>query len=259
MRHRLTKDLAAKRQGTMRQLLRERHIVSVAEFSRAVRVSAATVRRDLLMLERRGVLQRVHGGAVSRDGAMEEPVFDDKTGRAAGEKRRIAAAAARMIGRGDTVFLDGGSTVLALAMLLRERTDITLVTNSLRIAGELAGSGPRLILTGGELRRLSQTFVGPMTGFLLEQIQTRIAFMGTIGLTVEDGMTTTDPNEAFTKRLTIQRARQTVLLADSTKIGKASFAHFGNPKQIHTLVTDRGLQPVMARRLRKQGMRVMMV
>ncbi len=256
MSNRNNKDLAAKRRETMRKILRERHVVSVTEFSRTLRVSAATVRRDLLALERNGVLQRVHGGAVSRDGAMEEPVFDDKTARAVREKRRIAAAAARMVGRGDSVFLDGGSTVLALALLLRERSDITIVTNSLRVAVELSGGGPRLILTGGELRRLSQTFVGPLTGFLLEQIQAHIAFVGTLGLTVENGMTTTDPNEAFTKRLIMARARRTVLLADSTKIGRTSFVHFGDSKNIHTLITDSNLRAATARTLRKQGIRV---
>ncbi len=237
-------------------MLRERHIVSVSDFSRALRVSQATVRRDLLAMEQKGLLDRVHGGAVARDGSMEEPLFDDKAGRAAREKRRIAAAAARLVGRGDSIFLDGGSTVLALAVLLRSRSDVTIVTNSLRVAIELAGGGPRLILAGGELRRLSQTFVGPLSGSLLQQVQADVAFLGTIGLTAEGGMTTTDPNEAFTKQLMMERARRTILLADSTKIGHSSFVHFGVANRVHTLITDKNIRPAAARAFRKQGIRV---
>src|SRR5208282_1216045 len=108
-------------------------------------------------LDRMGAIRRVHGGAVSVEGRLEEPVFEDKTAQAVREKRRIAKAALEFIDPGDTIYLDGGSTVLELARLLRDRTNITVLTNSLHAAVELAGRGPRQIVAGGELRRLSQT------------------------------------------------------------------------------------------------------
>ena len=101
------------------------------------------------------------------------------------EKRRIAEAALEFIEPGDTIYLDGGSTVLELARLLRERTNLTVVTNSLHAAHELAGRGPRLIVIGGELRRLSQTLVGPLTRLVLQELHLDKAFMGTIGFALE--------------------------------------------------------------------------
>jgi len=202
-------------------------------------VSPATVRRDLEELERRGEARRVHGGAVSvGKKRYEEPVFDDKTAIAQDEKQRIAVAAAGLIGPRDTVYLDGGSTVLELARLLRDRTDITVVTNSLRAASELSGHGPQLILIGGELRRLSQTMVGPLTRFMLEELHIDKAFMGTIGISLAEGLTTTDPGEAYTKELVVRRAREVVLLADSNKVGTVTFAHAGKLSDVQTLVTD---------------------
>ena len=253
------RDLAAGRLEKLRAILKERRIVRVEELTGDLGVSAATIRRDLLHMENQGELRRVHGGAVADDHRLEEPVFDDKTSIAAPEKRRIAEAAAGMIRPKDSIFLDGGSTVLALAALLHQRTDVTVVTNSMRVAADLAGSGPSLILIGGELRRLSQTFVGPLTRFTLDQIHVDRAFMGTIGLSSDAGLTTTDPREAYTKTLIMDHAQEVILLADSSKIGKVSFARFGELRKVGTLITDKGLADRTARDLRKRGIKTVLV
>ena len=172
------KDLAPKRLEQLRRVLRQNQVVRIEELCDQLRVSAATIRRDLDVLEKLGEVRRVHGGAVSVDSRLEEPLFDDKTSLAAREKHRIAQAALRYIQPNDTIYLDGGSTVLELARLLKERTNLTVVTNSLRAAIELASWGPRLILVGGDLRRLSQTVVGPLTRLMLNQIHIDRAFMG---------------------------------------------------------------------------------
>lgn len=247
------KDLAPARQARLRDLVRQTGSARVDDMCRELKISPATVRRDLEELEARGQLRRVHGGAVSVESRLEEPLFDDKTALAAREKRSIAEKAASLIKSGDTVYLDGGSTVLELARLLVERSDITVVTNSLRAAIELSGKGPRLILLGGELRRLSQTMVGPLTASLLEQLHFNLAFMGTMGLTDKKGLTTSDPAEAFTKRLAMQRAQRVVLLTDSGKVGQVAFAQAGRLSDIHLLITDQHLKPELARELRRKG------
>ena len=254
-----SKDLAPARQARLRELVRQSGAARVDDICRQLGISPATVRRDLEELEARGQLRRVHGGAVSVESRLEEPLFDDKTSLAAREKGRIAEQAARLVKAGDTVYLDGGSTVLELARRLAERTDITVVTNSLRAAIELSGRGPRLLLTGGELRRLSETMVGPLTAGLLEQLHFDIAFMGTMGLTVAEGLTTSDPGEAFTKRLAMRRAQRVVLLADSGKVGQVSFAQAGRVEDLHLFITDKGLKPELARGLRKRGVQVVTV
>ena len=110
-----------------------------------LKVSAATVRRDLDQLERGGAIRRVHGGAVSVESRLDEPVFADKTVAGGPGEAAHRRGGAEFVEPGDTVYLDGGSTVLELARLLRERTNLTVVTNSLHAAHELAGRGPRLI------------------------------------------------------------------------------------------------------------------
>jgi len=248
--------LAAARRRQIREILKESGVASVDQLRAQLGVSAATVRRDLEALETRGMVRRVHGGAVSVEGRPEEPLFDDKAEIAAREKQRIAEAALKLVKQGDSVFLDGGSTVLALARLLGEWRDLTVVTNSLRVAATLSGAGPGVIVAGGELRRLSQTFVGALTRPLLDRVRVDTAFMGTMGLSLAEGMTTTDPREALTKETAMECARQVVLLADSSKIGAASFVRVGSLDKIDVLVTDSGADPKDVARFSKKGIKV---
>jgi DeoR/GlpR family transcriptional regulator of sugar metabolism len=250
------RDLAPQRLDNLRALIRQNGVIRVEALCRQLGVSPATVRRDLDQLERSGAIRRVHGGAVSVESRLDEPLFDNKTSIAAREKRRIAEAALEFVGPDETIYLDGGSTVLELARLLRERTNVTVVTNSLRAATELAGRGPRLILIGGELRRLSQTVVGPLTRLTLQELHLDKAFMGTIGVSIKEGMTTTDPGEAYTKELVMSQARQVILLADSSKAGKVSFARAGGLERVHAVVTDRAVDKDFAKELNQKGIKL---
>ena len=181
---------------------------------------------------------RIHGGATLEGISRIEPVFDDKRSRNTAAKLLIAERALEMINDGDQIYLDGGSTILMLASLLDRKRNLTIVTNSLIAAAELMSTEHKLILVGGEFRSLSRTLVGPLSAPIINSLHVDQAFMGTIGFTVEDGMTTTDPNEAFTKEQIMQRARQVILLADSSKIGLASFARSGGVEDITTLITE---------------------
>src|SRR5208282_6599042 len=253
------KELAPRRLDNLRELIRGKGVIRVEEICSQLRVSPATVRRDLDQLEEAGSIRRVHGGAVSVDSRLEEPLFDDKASIAEREKYHIAQAALQFVEAGDTIYLDGGSTILELARLLHDRTNLTVVTNSLHAAHELAGRGPRLILIGGELRRLSQTMVGPLTRCILSELHLDKAFMGTIGLTLKEGMTTTDPGEAYTKELVMSQARQVILLADSGKAGKVAFARAGGLERIHTLITDKQLEKNFAKELARRGIKLVRV
>jgi DeoR family transcriptional regulator, fructose operon transcriptional repressor len=252
------RNLAPERQKRVLALVRERGAVRVDELCEALTVSPATIRRDLEMLEHAGGLQRVHGGAVLGGALLDEPLFDDKTQVAGEEKRAIARQALQHIHTGDTVYLDGGSTLLELAKLLRERSDLTIVTNSLRAAAELSASGPRLILLGGELRRRSQTITGPLTRMLLESISLDVACMGTIGVTSEV-LTTTDPGEAYTKELVMARSARVLLLADSQKVGKVSFARAGSIRDLDVMITDQQVNPAFVKDVRNSGVVVEVV
>lgn len=250
-------DLAPARRERLAGIVRSRRAVRVDDLRAELGVSLATIRRDLDALEAEGVLRRVHGGAVASDERPVELRFDDKAGARAAEKARIAAAAAALIGTGETLYLDSGSTVLALARLLAARDDLTVVTNSLPVLVELAGRGPRCIVPGGELRPLSRAIVGPLGRPVLERLYMDRAFLGTFGLSLDAGLTTSDPAEAYTKELVLDRARQVVLLADAAKLGTRSFAHAGRLDQVDLLVTDAPLDAAAATAFGEAGVRVL--
>ena len=253
------KTLTLERLDSVRNILRERHVARIDELCEQLGVSPATVRRDLDELQRLGEIRRVHGGAVLVGQRREEPLFDDKTAVAREEKLRIAKKAFALIEPRDTIYLDGGSTVLELARLLRDRNNITVLTNSLRAAFELAGRGPEMILVGGTFRRLSQTTVGPLTRHLLQTLHVDKAFMGTMGLDLAAGLTTSDTEEAYTKILVSEQAREVILLADSSKMGMVQFAHAGRITDIDTLVTDDDIDESITTHLENQGVNVLVV
>ncbi len=249
------RDLAPQRQQRILDIVSSRRAARLEDLGNALGVSVATARRDVDELASRGLLRRVHGGAVAV-AVQREPHFEVKAVEAAAEKERIAARAVGLLAPDDTVYLDSGSTVLAAARLLRGWDRLTVVTNSLPVAVELGGSGPRLILVGGEYRPTSQAFVGPLSRYLLENIHATKALIGTYALSLEDGLSTTDAAEAFTKSLAVDRATEVILLADSRKLGAHSFAHAGRLDQVDVLVTDTDIDDHVARTLQKAGITV---
>lgn len=230
---------------------------SIAELAAALDVSEATVRRDLQNLEAAGLLRRVHGGAEAVTGSRRtEPLFDEKAAICAEAKEYIAKIALREIRDREAIFLDGGSTVLALARLLRERSKLTVVTNSLSAAFELMDSGHKLILLGGEVRAISRTIVGPLTEPVASQLIFDKAFMGTIGFSPEEGMSTTDPNEAFTKALVMRRARSSYLLCDSSKIDAASFVRDDPGEYLQYVITEKMPSSAVMKRLKQRNINI---
>ena len=229
---------------------------TIAELSNRLGVSEATVRRDLQSLEERQLVRRVHGGAepVRRSGV--ELLFNEKTSLQAEEKELIAERALDYIHDNDAIFLDGGSTVLALARKLQQRQNLTVVTNSLMAASELMESNHRLILLGGEFRARSRTLVGPLTSRILESLAINTAFLGTMGFTVESGISTSDPNEAYTKELVMKRAARVILLADSSKLGAPSLAGSGSTDDIDLIITDKDVQSDIVSKLAKKHIEV---
>ena len=248
---------APERRERVKQILKARHSVRVEDLREELGVSTATIRRDLHELEEEGELRRVHGGAVSLDRSPIEARFEAKAATNPEAKRRIAERAAAMVEPDSKIYLDAGSTCLELAKLLAPRTDITVVTNSLPAINELAGAGPRLIVIGGELRPLSQALVGPLSTPVLDQLYLDHAFVGTFSLSLDGGLTTTDPAEAFTKEHVLTRTREAVLLVDGSKLGTRSFAQAGRLDQIDVVITDAALGEEASQTFEHAGVRVL--
>jgi DeoR/GlpR family transcriptional regulator of sugar metabolism len=211
---------------------------TIYELSETLQVSEATIRRDLLSLESQGRIRRVHGGAELLKYPIAEPVFNEKASLNKLEKEKIASLALGFIEDSDTVFIDGGSTALELARRLGEKKDLTIVTNSLMAASELMECPHELIIVGGEFRQISRTLVGPLTAQTLNALKIGKAFLGTIGIDANDGISTTDPNEAFTKELVMRRSDRVYVMADSSKFSKSALALSGTLDDIDVVITD---------------------
>jgi len=218
-------------------ILEEDGRATVEALSQQLGVSAATVRRDLSELEKQGLLRRTHGGVLALSGTAFEPSLGEKSGEQMEEKRRIATAAASLVRDGETIILDAGTTTLEIARVLTSRRDITVVTNSLPIAAELAATeGVHVILTGGDLRKNTMALVGPATEAFLKKITADRVFLGTNGVSPERGLSTPNLLEAATKRAMLGAATEVVVVADHTKLGRVAFAHVADLSEVDRIV-----------------------
>lgn len=220
-------------------------------------VSPATIRNDLNDLEARGFLRRTHGGAIPLSRTGLELTSAQKTVRRMAEKQAIAACAAAMVENGETIAIDTGTTTLELARCLLARTGLTIVTNDLKIAALLEEqSDASIILIGGCVRRGFHCTTGPLAMQSMAELRVDRCFMATNGLTVRSGMTTPDIGHAEVKRRLLRMGQQVVLLCDSEKIGKDSFAVVDGLECVDVLITDAGLRPEQRDALEEAGLDV---
>ena len=244
------------RLGSILELLNRDGTLDVEEAAAELRVSAATIRRDLDILAQQQLLTRTHGGAVSNNAAFDLPLRY-KSARYASEKQRIGRAAAELIGAGSIVGLNGGTTTTEVARALAGRSAITVVTNALNIASELAiRADVKLVVTGGTARTESYELVGPVAERALEGINLDIAFVGVDGISEAAGLTTHHEIEAGTNRSMIRRARHVVVVADSSKLDRSAFAQICPLTEVDELITDAGAVPDVIRGISDRGVAV---
>jgi DeoR family transcriptional regulator, fructose operon transcriptional repressor len=234
--------------------------VEVAGLARDLAVTPETVRRDLTALERRGVLRRVHGGAIPVERLGIEPGVADRESLAAGEKERIARAALDELPDGGSIILDAGTTTVRLAELLPTDRELTVVTHSIPVASILV-SRPNLTLhlLGGVVRGRTLAAVGDWTKAQVAEVYADVAFMGTNSISVERGLTTPDTVEASVKRALMDAARRTVVLADHTKFGREDFARVAPLADVDTVITGVELDVELAEDIENAGPRVVVV
>ncbi|MFT3865571.1 MAG: DeoR/GlpR family DNA-binding transcription regulator [Solirubrobacterales bacterium] len=231
--------------------------VSVAALTADLGASPATIRRDLELLEEQNLLTRSHGGAV-RNGTLYELPVRYRGGRQVEEKRRIAEAAAERIGDADTVCFSGGTTTTEVARLVRGRS-LTVVTNAVNIASELVVSETiRLVVTGGVARPQTYELIGPLAEQSLAGLNVDVLFLGVDGINA-DGLTTHDEVEAHTDRKMVERAARTIIVADSSKIGRSALAAICPLGEIDELITDTAAPAEEVAKLRQGGIEVIQV
>jgi DeoR family transcriptional regulator of aga operon len=219
-------------------------------------VSEATVRRDLRALDEQRLLERAHGGAISHGTVYELPVRY-RGSHAREEKLRIARAALDRVADGDVVALTGGTTTTEVARQLARRGEISVVTNALNIAAELAvRPNVKLVVTGGVARGASYELVGPLADATLQSINVDVAFVGVDGIDVRAGLTTQNETEAATDRGMIERSRRVIVVADGSKLGRVAFASICPLAAAGELITDSGADEEQLARLRAAGLAI---
>jgi DeoR family fructose operon transcriptional repressor len=246
---------AEERQHAILDLLRQAGKVTVEELAAAFQVSAPTVRADLGRLEEQGLLRRTHGGAIPASPTLFEPPYSQREVMRHEEKKAIARAAADLVKDGETLILDAGTTTYEIALLLRDRKSLTVVTNSIANAHVLMENPDlKVVVVGGALQARRRAILGPLSVRFLEQFRVDRAFLAFNGVHARSGFTVVDFDAAQVKRQMMTCASETVVVADSGKIGQIAFAAVGPLSDAQLLITDNGIGEEDQVRLTEAGL-----
>jgi DeoR family transcriptional regulator, aga operon transcriptional repressor len=254
-----------RRWNELLELLAAAGQLQVEDAAEALGVSAATVRRDFDELAQQQMLTRIRGGAVAQGVTYDLPLRY-KSERHPSEKQRIAAVAAGLVRPGQVAGLNGGTTTTEVARALATRPDlavgmppaaVTIVTNALNIATELAvRQHIKIVTTGGVARPQSYELTGPLATGVLDQVILDVAILGVDGIDAVAGATAHHEGEAATNRLMARQASQVIIVADSSKVGRRAFARICTAQEIDVLVTDKDIAAEDSSRLQDAGVDV---
>ncbi len=256
-------EFARERQHRIARVVEEHGRARVADLAAQFGVSAVTIRKDLARLEQEHRVVRAHGGAVAVGRALPESAFEIRERLQQDEKSWIATATVALIHDGEAIVLDASTTALYVARALKERggwTHLTVVTNGLRIASELAGyPGVSVLMLGGWVRHEAFSLVGGLGDGMFRRINVQKAIVGAAGFTLESGLSDATEEEAQIKRAMVGPAREVFAIIDHTKWGRASFATFCRTERITCVISDAGAPQDMVAELRASGIDVRLV
>jgi DeoR/GlpR family transcriptional regulator of sugar metabolism len=249
--------LAAERREKILELIQEEGGARVRMLSSLFKVSEPTIRQDLETLEGQGFVVREHGGAFLRSMSQQVSSLTLQHMENLDKKILIAKKAAEFVAPGNRIILDSGSTITELAKCLAGTMNLTVITNALNIA-LIVGANPscELMVTGGEFKAPTLSLTGDKAAFFFRNIYVDKLFLATGGVSPACELTYPGFSDIAVKNAMIEVARETYLLADSTKFGRTSFASLGSIKCVQYLITDAGIGPEMARRIGDLGVKV---
>ncbi len=260
---RATDAFSSERRQAIARLVDAHGRVRVGDLSDRFGVSRQTIRKDLAALAADGRVTRAHGGAISSDTRPSEGSFDVRERLQRAEKAAIGAAAATRVNDGESIAIDASTTGLHLARALRARggwNHLTVVTNGLRIASELAGCpGIAVVLPGGWVRWEALSVVGTIGSGVFERINVQTAFVGAAGFTFETGLSDATEEEAQIKRSMIEVARHVIAIVDHTKWGHTAFATFCRTEELTGVISDRSAPASMVTAPEAGGIEIWLV
>ncbi len=251
--------LVEERRRKILDLVAEAGRVTVTEIVRRFGVSAVTARTDLDALSATGSVVRSHGGALCPQEPTKDYPVSFKATLHQTEKSRIGRAAAKLVNPNETIILDNGTTTLEIARHLKtmKLQGLTVITNALNIATELADSpGMMLIMVGGLMRQISSSFVGPQAEAMLAELHADRLFLAVDGFNLEIGASTPDILEAHLNEAMMDAAKETTIVADFSKLGRRSVSRIGSIERVHRLITDSHASAPFLDAVREKGIEV---
>ncbi|MCK4966639.1 DeoR/GlpR transcriptional regulator [bacterium] len=252
--------LSEERRQKIQEILVQNKRILVKDIAKRFNISEVTIRKDLEVLEKRGLLNRVHGGAILTSGSLVmDLAITEKENINPLEKERIAQKAKQFIEIGDVIILDSGSTTTRIARQIKSEKGITVITNAVNIASELASTEVNVLLTGGNLREKSFSLVGPIAEDSLTKITAKKLFLGVDGIDFDYGLTTPNMLEAKVNRMMMRAAVETILVADSSKFGRKSLGIIASIKDVNKVITDNNINESDYKKLNDLGIEVFIV
>ena len=254
---------ARERQEHIARIVEEHGRARVGDLAAQFHVSAVTIRKDLLVLEAEHRLVRAHGGAIAMDRSRPELAFEIRERLQADEKQLIGAAGAALVHDGESIVMDASTTALSVARHLKARggwSQLTVITNGLRLASDLAGHpGIVVLMLGGRVRWEALSVVGQLGDGLFSRINVQKAFLGAAGFTLDSGLADATDEEAQIKRSMVAAAREVIAIVDHTKWERAAFATFCPTEKVDIVLTDTAAPADMVRTLADRGVDVRLV
>lgn len=234
--------------------------IKVQYICEAYKISPVTARKDLKLLEEKGLLYRMHGGATLTNPYATELHVNDKEKIHLDEKMQIGAAGAKLVAANDSILIASGTTVLYLAKNIQPKENLTVITSALNVALELnKHPETEVILLGGVLRKRSSSVTGLYAENNLNDFSCSKFFLGVDGIDLEFGLTTTNVMEAHLNRQMIKVSQKTIVLVDSTKFGKRGFGRICDFNSIDEIITDSGISNFTKQSLEDYGIKVTIV
>jgi len=250
------------RQSQIAELVQGKGRISITDICEIFEVSNMTARRDLGELDRQGLLRRVHGGAIANLGRSYEPPFQARATKSQLAKAAIGMKAADLINDGDSIALDVGTTTLEIVHGLKGKRNLTILTNAIPIANLIIDNlslevDARLILAGGIIRPRELSMIGDMPERAYQEFHVDKAFIGIGGISLEDGLTEYNIEDARIKRVLISSAREKIVVADGSKFGVTTFASVAPLDFIDKIVTDHTAPTEIVAEIRSRGVEVL--
>ncbi len=240
--------------------LHEKGNLNVLNLYKELKVSSVTIRKDLKLLEEKGLLFRTHGGATLRNPYTIDRPVNEKEKLQASEKIKIGVFAAQLIEANDSIIIASGTTVMALAKNIHGKENLTVITSALNVALELMKHPHTEVLQlGGILRKSSSSVTGPYAQNILADFSCTKLFLGVDGIDLEFGLTTTNSMEAHLNRQMIEASQKVIVLSDSTKFGKRGFGKICGLDNVDRIITDSGISEHFVRQLENLGIEVTIV